>query len=43
MPAMEITLGHPKDGRWDFNQFVISMITNQCGIPLFVKAHSGNI
>jgi len=42
MPAMEITLGHPKDGRWDLNQFVISMITNQCGIPLFVKAHSGN-
>jgi transposase len=42
MPAIEITLGHPKDGRWDLNQFIISMITNQCGIPLFVKAHSGN-
>mgnify|MGYP003602045464 CR=1 FL=1 len=41
MPAMEIILGHPKDGRWDPKQFVISMVTNQCGIPLFVKAHSG--
>ncbi len=41
-PAMEITLGHPKDGRWDLKQFVVSMVTNQCGIPLFVQAHSGN-
>jgi transposase len=42
MLAIEITLGHPKDGRRDLNQFFISMIANQCGIPLFVKAHSGN-
>jgi transposase len=41
-PAIEITLGHPKDGRWDLKQFVVSMVTNQCGIPLFVQAHSGN-
>lgn len=41
-PAMEITFGHPKDGRWDLKQFVMSMVTNQCGIPLFVQAHSGN-
>ena len=41
-PAMEITLGHPKDGRWDLKQFIVSMVTNQCGIPLFVQAHSGN-
>jgi transposase len=41
-PAIEITLGHPKDGRWDLKQFVLSMVTNQCGIPLFVQAHSGN-
>jgi transposase len=40
--AIEITLGHPKDGRWDLKQFVLSMVTNQCGIPLFVQAHSGN-
>lgn len=41
-PAIEIVLGHPKDGSWDLKQFVISMATNQCGIPLFVQAHSGN-
>lgn len=41
-PAIEITFGHPKDGRWDLKQFVLSMATNQCGIPLFVQAHSGN-
>ena len=41
-PAIEITFGHPKDGRWDLKRFVISMVTNQCGIPLFVQAHSGN-
>jgi transposase len=39
---MEITFGHPKDGRWDLKQFVVSMVTDQCGIPLFVQAHSGN-
>ena len=31
-----------EDGRWDLKQFIMSMITNQCGIPLFVQAHSGN-
>jgi transposase len=41
-PAIEITLGHPKDGRWDLKQFVLSMVTNQCSIPFFVQAHSGN-
>jgi transposase len=40
--AIEIPLGYPKDGRWDLKQFVLSMVTNQCGIPLFVHAHSGN-
>lgn len=42
MPAIEITHGYPKDGRWDLNQFVLSLVSNQNGIPLFVKAHSGN-
>jgi len=41
-PAIEMTFGHPKDGRWDLKQFVLSMVTNQYGIPLFVEAHSGN-
>lgn len=39
---IKITYGHPKDSRWDLKQFVLSMATNQHGIPLFVKAHSGN-
>ena len=40
--SIEITLGHSKDGRMDLNQFVLSMVSNQHGIPLFVQAHSGN-
>ncbi|HPY61400.1 MAG TPA: IS1634 family transposase [Methanospirillum sp.] len=39
---IRITKGHPKDGRWDLNQFVFGMATNQHGIPLFVKTFSGN-
>jgi len=42
MPAIEIVLGHPKDGRWDLKQFVLAMVSNQHGMPLFVQAHSGN-
>lgn len=38
----EITIGHPKDGRWDLNRFVLAMVSNQYGVPLFVKAYSGN-
>lgn len=40
--AIEITLGHSKDGRMDLNQFIMSLVSNQNGIPLFVQAHSGN-
>jgi len=40
--TIEITLGHPKDGRSDLKQFVLSMVTNQLGLPLFVEAKSGN-
>ena len=40
--SIEITLGHPKDGRSDLKQFVLSMVTNQHGIPFFVEAKSGN-
>ena len=40
--SIEITLGHSKDGRMDLNQFVLSMVSNQHGIPIFVQAHSGN-
>ena len=40
--AIEITLGHSKDSRMDLKQFVLSLVTNQNGIPLFAKAYSGN-
>jgi transposase len=41
-PVMEVTIGHPKDGRWDLKRFVLSLIVNADGIPLFMKTHSGN-
>jgi transposase len=40
-PAIEITYGHSKDNRPDLKQFVVSMITNQHGIPLFAKTYFG--
>jgi len=40
--AIEITYGHTKDNRPDLKQFVMSMITNQHGIPLFIQTYSGN-
>jgi transposase len=40
--AIEITYGHTKDNRPDLKQFIVSMITNQHGIPLFAKTYSGN-
>lgn len=40
--TIEIVLGHSKDGRADLKQFVLSMVTNQHGLPLFVEAKSGN-
>jgi transposase len=41
-PVMEVTIGHPKDGRWDLKRFVLSLMVNADGIPLFMKTHSGN-
>ena len=40
--AINITYGHPKDMRWDLKRFVLSMVCNQEGFPLFVEALSGN-
>mgnify|MGYP001393661002 CR=1 FL=1 len=40
--TIEITHGHNKDHRWDLKQFVLSMVTNQYGIPLFTQPYSGN-
>ncbi|WP_409199181.1 IS1634 family transposase [Methanospirillum lacunae] len=39
---IEITYGHPKDGRWDLKRFVLGMATNQYGIPLMLQTFSGN-
>ncbi len=39
--SIEITYGHPKQGRFDLKQFVISCV--MCGgAPAFIKALSGN-
>lgn len=40
--TIEITYGHNKDLRWDLKQFVLAMVTNQHGIPLFTQPYSGN-
>jgi transposase len=39
---IEITRGHSKDHRDDLKQFVISRVTNQDGIPVFMEPLSGN-
>jgi len=40
--SIDITFGIPKNGRWDLKQFVLSLVVNQHGIPLFMNTHSGN-
>ncbi|MCX5828605.1 MAG: IS1634 family transposase, partial [Deltaproteobacteria bacterium] len=40
--TIQITYGHSKDHREDLKQFVLSMVTNQHGIPLFTQPYSGN-
>jgi transposase len=40
--SIKITFGHAKDGRMDLKRFVLGMVTNQFGLPLFAKAYSGN-
>jgi transposase len=39
---IEIVRGHRKDHRDDLKQFVISLVTNQHGIPMFMEPFSGN-
>jgi transposase len=39
---IRITKGHPKDKRWDLKRFVLSLVVNQHGIPIFARAHDGN-
>jgi transposase len=40
--TINVTYGHPKDKRVDLLRFTISMVTDQKGIPLFVRALDGN-
>ena len=42
MGEIEITYGHPKDGRWDLKRFVLGIASNQYGVPLFLQTFSGN-
>ena len=40
--TINITYGYPKDKRADLLRFSISMVTDQKGIPLFLRALDGN-
>ena len=40
--SIRIAFGHAKDGRTDLKRFVLGLVTNQVGLPLFTKAFSGN-
>jgi len=40
--GFKITFGHSKDHRQDLKQFVIGMVVNQHGMPMFAKTYSGN-
>lgn len=40
--SIEITFGHAKDNRMDLKRFVLGMVVNQSGIPLYAQAFSGN-
>ncbi|OPY26293.1 MAG: Transposase DDE domain protein [Methanocella sp. PtaU1.Bin125] len=39
---IKISLGLPKDGRWDLKRFVLGLVCNRLGVPLFMKSFSGN-
>jgi transposase len=40
--SIKITFGHAKDNRVDLKRFVLGMVVNQSGIPLFMQPFSGN-
>jgi transposase len=40
--SIKITYGHAKDGRKDLKRFVLGLVANQFGIPLFTEAYDGN-
>jgi transposase len=39
---VKIDFGLPKDGRWDLKRFVLGLVCNQQGVPLFMKSFNGN-
>ena len=39
---IRITFGHAKDGRTDLKRFVLGLVTNHFGLPLYTEAFSGN-
>ena len=40
--CIKVTHGHAKDKRYDLKRFVLSLVVNQHGIPIFARAHDGN-
>jgi transposase len=40
--SIRITFGHAKDGRTDLKRFVLGLVTDQFGLPLYTEAFSGN-
>jgi transposase len=40
--SIKITFGHAKDNRMDLKRFVLGMVVNQHGVPLFMQSFSGN-
>jgi transposase len=40
--SIEINFGHAKDNRMDLKRFVLGMVVNQHGVPLFMQSFSGN-
>ena len=40
--SIKITFGHAKDGRKDLKRFVLGLVADQFGIPLFAEAFDGN-
>lgn len=39
---VKIDFGLPNDGRWDLKRYVLGLVCNQQGMPLFMKSFSGN-
>ncbi len=40
--SIKITFGHAKDGRKDLKRFVLGLVADQFGIPIFTQSYDGN-